>query len=417
MPPKKRGPRPGSRYKRANEARVLAPVAERKNGVKTGFWLGRYIDCDGKRRQAARCRRKGDASKAAHDKVYELNSSASQPATDITLAEWNEVWPKRFRLSERTVRTNQHRVRHYILPHLPLDGEIPIGEIARAMLHDVQTALLEQGLSKSTIDGAFSSLSAVLGYALKEERIESNPAYGLHVDLDDPLLEPLRQRRERRYIRPEELARFYVHVPKQHRAVCLAPVATGCRTQELFALERADRSASDQLILTHQRAHRYGGDPDAPGVLIPGLKGKKGVRNKTKEERGRWTLFPRFLARVSPPRAHRLMFPTRTGKVWSQRNFYRDVWEPAAELAGTNFTLYDLRHTFCSELVTSGIPTVEVSAYVGHEIRLPDEIDNTTTRTYLHATGAYREQALEALEQYFARMLAATKQSRVAGAM
>jgi len=408
----RRGPKPGSRYKPSAEARTLSSVPEHKNGARTGFWLARYIDLDGKRRQAARCSRKGDATKAAQEKVNELNSRDPNEGNELTLAAWDELWPQRVRRDSRTVRTNQHRVRHYILPHLPSQGRIPLSELNRGMLNDVQVALLRAGLAKSTIDGAFSSLSAVLGYAVKEDRIEYNPAHGLRVAVDDPLLEPARERCERRYIPPDELARLYRHLRQQDRLACVAPVATGCRTQELFALERADRNPQDQLILVHQRAWRYGGDPDADGVLIPGLKTTKGVRGKTKEERGRRTLFPAALASMSTPRAHRLLVPTVTGKVWSQRNFYRDVWNPAAMLAGISFTIYDLRHTFVSQLLGAGIPLVEVAAYVGHSTRLLGEIDNTTTRIYQHPTGKYHDRALAAIGDYLNEMLALCRGER-----
>lgn len=99
------------------------------------------------------------------------------------------------------------------------------------------------------------------------------------------------------------------------------------------------------------------------------------------------------------------------GRVWSQRNFYRDVWEPAAKLAGTDFTIYDLRHTFCSQLLAAGVPLVEVAAYVGHSTRLLGEIDNTTTRVYQHPTGKHREQALAAVDEYLTEMLASTQRS------
>jgi len=64
------------------------------------------------------------------------------------------------------------------------------------------------------------------------------------------------------------------------------------------------------------------------------------------------------------------------------------------------FTLYDLRHTFASRLLAAGIPVVEVSAWMGHTIRAGgQEVTNTTTRVYAHATGEHREQALRVLAE------------------
>ena len=395
----------GGCYKPVGEARQLKSAPETKKGVRTGYFLARYIDAEGRTRQAGRHQRKGDANKASLQKVSELNAIRRVPGGEITFTQWHELWPNRVRREQRTIDTNKHRIEKYIIPHLPQRGNIPLREITRATLHDIQIILLNTGLSKGTIDGVFSSLSAVLGYAIDEQRIEFNPAHRMRVDADDPLLNPARDQHERRYIPPEEFARFYRHVKLQHRAVCLAPLATGCRTQELLGLERQDHDPTLQLILTHQRARVLGGDPDQEGVLRPGLKTTRGIRRKAKEERGRLTLYPAILLAVSPPRLHpRLMFPSPSGRVWGQRNFYRDVWEPASRAAGTDFTIHDLRHTFVSHLLANGIPAVEVAAYAGHSTLSHCELDNTTTRIYQHPTGEHRQAALNAINGYIAQL-------------
>jgi integrase len=395
----------GGHYKPIGEARQLKSAPETKNGVRTGYYLARYVDTDGRTRQAGRHKRKGDANRASLHKVSELNATLRAPGGEITFTQWHELWPSRKRREQRTIDTNKHRIEKYILPHLPQRGNIPLRQITRATLHDIQIILLGSGLSKGTIDGVFSSLSAVLGYAIDEQRIEFNPAHRMRVDADDPLLNPARNQDERRYIPPEEFAAFYQHVKLQHRAVCLAPLATGCRTQELLALERQDHDPRRQLILTHQRARVLGGDPDQEGVLRPGLKTTRGIRRKTKQQRGRLTLYPAILLVVAPPRLHpSLMFPSPSGRVWGQRNFYRDVWEPASTAAGTDFTIHDLRHTFISHLLAAGIPAVEVSAYAGHSTRSNGELDNTTTRIYQHPTGEYRQAALKAINEYIAQL-------------
>jgi integrase len=402
----------GASKKSNGEARPLASTPESKGGVRTGYFLARYVDLEGHIRQAGRFKRKGDASKASLEKVNELNAlrttpgvARTAPGAVLTFARWHEIWPVRVRRDERTINTNKYRISQYIIPHLPEQGRIPIGDLTRGMLHDVQVALLEAGYAKSTIDGALSSMSAVLGYAMDEERIEANVAYRMRVDPDDPLLNPAREQRERRYIPPDEFARFFEHVKPQHRAVCLAPLATGCRTQELLGLERSDHNRKQQLVFVHQRAKVTGGDPQDDAALRPGLKTTKGVRRKTKEERGRWTLFPAILFQIGPVRLHRrLIYPSPTGLVWGQRNFYRDVWDPASEKAGTNFTVYDLRHTFISHLLANNIPTVEVAAYAGHSTRQLGDLDNTTTRIYQHPTGGYREAALEAIGGYLGQL-------------
>jgi len=45
------------------------------------------------------------------------------------------------------------------------------------------------------------------------------------------------------------------------------------------------------------------------------------------------------------------------------------IWRPAMGRAKSDFTLYDLRRTFASRLLSAGIPLVEVSAWMGHRDR------------------------------------------------
>jgi integrase len=81
----------------------------------------------------------------------------------------------------------------------------------------------------------------------------------------------------------------------------------------------------------------------------------------------------------------------------------RNVWTPAQKKSGVAFTPYDLRHTFASRLLAAGIPLIEVSAWMGHGLRAGgQEITNSTTRVYAHATSESRQAALDQLATLFA---------------
>jgi hypothetical protein len=55
-----------------------------------------------------------------------------------------------------------------------------------------------EGLSKTTIDGAISALSALFRDAQELEYVEENPAHRLNVRANDPRLEPARAIKARR---------------------------------------------------------------------------------------------------------------------------------------------------------------------------------------------------------------------------
>ena len=108
----------------------------------------------------------------------------------------------------------------------------------RRHLLAVQDELLRQRLSKTTIDGAFSALSALLRDAVELEYLEANPAHRLRVRPSDPLLDPVIEARGRSAVPPDEIHAFIEHVQPGYRAVCWAPVLTSARPAELFAMRR-----------------------------------------------------------------------------------------------------------------------------------------------------------------------------------
>jgi integrase len=445
-------PRPGRPGAPAGVARTIAPAALRNDAGKVTGWRAQFRDGDNRKRQLGVLPTRAAAQRVAEAHVADLNAGRV-PVEAGTLGEWMELWPTRVGRDPRTVQTHRHRIEAYIYPHLPYGRNQQLAQISRGHLHDIQGALLARALSKSTIDGAIGSLSAVLGYALREHRIDSNPALDARVDPADLRLHPSRKRVERRWIPPAEAGRLLDAVEPRHWALVLTPFLSGVRPEELLALRKQDIDKQSDLILVHQRATPNGGRPDKPGVLKVGLKERRRLVREPPEIRGRWTLFPQVLQpgrtgraievpgtanMINLARSEFLYVTGRTrgsrgeqldehqkrqGSLWSQRNLYRDVIEPARQAAGVAFTLYDARHTFVSTLMAAHLPLAEVAAYSGHSVGELSAVvaddrrlrSQTTLTVYTHATGQARELALAAVQRYLeagARGGAATARGR-----
>jgi integrase len=363
--------------------------------ARTGLWLARYNTPAGTVRQAGRFKRKSDAAAAIEAATRRAWGAALETRSELTVREFFEGWAERFPRPARTQLTNLYRVRRYILPYLPEGGHFAFAHLRRPMLREVQRELLDQGLAKRTIDHAFSALSTMLEDAIEDEQADANPARGFRVKVNDPRLRPRRSPRPRRAVPPDEIAAFAAQLPERHLALCLTPLFTGTRTQDLFAMRRSEIDRELELIYLHETADRY-------GRVMPGMKTTHHIEEK--ERRGRYTLFPRPLIALTdelPAHLSGWLYPTRTGRVWQQRNFYRDVWEPARSASGTDFTIYDLRHTFSSRLQAAGIPLPEISAWMGHSLRAGGAPVNTTSLIYTHATGEHRRRALDVLHALF----------------
>ena len=69
-------------------------------------------------------------------------------------------------------------------------------------------------------------------------------------------------------------------------------------------------------------------------------------------------------ARIDTP----LLFPTPTGRLWRERNFYRDVWYPAQETSGIDIRPHECRHSYVTHLRAAGIDDADLAEIAGHRV-------------------------------------------------
>lgn len=72
-----------------------------------------------------------------------------------------------------------------------------------------------------------------------------------------------------------------------------------------------------------------------------------------------------------------LLFPTPTGKLWWERNFYRDVWAPARERT-FDCAPQEFRHSWVTHMRAAGIDPADLADAAGHSLE-------TATARYTHA--------------------------------
>ncbi len=91
---------------------------------------------------------------------------------------------------------------------------------------------------------------------------------------------------------------------------------------------------------------------------------------------------PPSLARLIESRPTRidtdLLFPTPMGKLWRERNFYRDVWVPAQLAIGLDPTPHEFRHSYVTHLRAAGIDDADLALVAGHTVE-------TMISVYTHA--------------------------------
>ena len=75
-----------------------------------------------------------------------------------------------------------------------------------------------------------------------------------------------------------------------------------------------------------------------------------------------------------------LIFPTPSGRMWRERNFYRDVWKPTRETSGLDIRPHECRHSYVTHLRAAGVNDADLAEIAGHRVE-------TMLARYAHATG------------------------------
>lgn len=343
-------------------------------------WYARYTDSRGRRRSAGTYLRKRDAQ-AAIDAAY------GRVDTPDTVRAYFATWSRRHPRSARTDRTNGDRIRSVL--EVDVEGrefqDWPLAELRRRhALILIDTMLRAHGRATTGVVGVIRSLSAMVEDAITDDIAESNAFRGVKVRRNDP-----RARKQPREIRVwtwEQMHAFAaaaarvrttktadsrgrrlparVNQMDQWRAVYAEPMIrvfsdAGLRLGELPALERQD--LADGVFTIRATAHE--------GTTVGGTK-REHLRGEHAGERSA-PCPPTLEAMIRdlPPRIDtRLLFPTATGRMWRERNFYRDVWYPAQEESGLDIRPHEMRHSWITLLRAEGIDDADLADMAGHEL-------------------------------------------------
>jgi integrase len=347
-----------------------APIKRRYPSGET-VWLARYTGRDGKRRMAKPAwnggrgtfDRKQEAQKAI-DEAYGLSDRPD------TLGEYFATWTDWHPRSERTNATNEHRISR--VTDVDVEGialkDWPMRELRRHALLLVDHMLRVQGRATTGVVGILRSFSAMAEDAITDEVADFNPFKGVRIRATDP-----RAKKHRRPIRVfsfEEMHRFAKSAGR-YEALVRTFTDTGMRLGEVLPLRREDLDGD--TLQVRRTAHE--------GVVLDGTKTDHG-----EIDAGRAVPVPATLAwmleaqiRLNGPDSD-LLFVTPTGRMWRERNFYRDVWAKTQEAAGLDIRPHECRHSYVTHLRAARINDADLAEIVGHRVE-------TILARYTHAVG------------------------------
>ena len=353
-------------------------------------WIARYRGVGGTRRYAkptwnggkSSFERKADAQRAIDEALENLYGQVvTEPAT---IAKYFEVWPARHPRSKRTNKTNADRI-SYVLD-VEIEGrrlgDWRFAELRRRhVLVLVDHMLTQQGRAALGVRGILSSLSAMTEDAIGDDVAEANAFVGVRLRRNDPrIIKPPRKIRVWSFEQMRTFAsggRLEVRTQTKrpnskwgrcysahdYEALLLTPGLTGLRLGEVLPLGRGDFDG--EAFTLRFTAHE--------GELIESSEQKNHERKVP---------VPPSLVRLIESRPTRidtdLLFPTPMGKLWRERNFYRDVWVPAQLATGLDPTPHEFRHSYVTHLRAAGIDDADLARVAGHNVE-------TMISVYTHA--------------------------------
>ncbi len=322
----------------------MANIAKRPDGS----WRARYRDNRGKE-HARHFSRKVDAQ-AWLDGVTAAVQTGTyvDPAKGrITIGKLAPQWlAGKINLKPTTRSRYEDVLRTHVLPRW---ADVPLEKTEYSDIQTWLAELSELGLAGASVRKAHGVLSGILGFAVRDRRLPSNPALGL-------ALPPLNQKR-RRYLTAAQVEALAA-AAGPGRLVVYVLAYCGLRWSEVAALRVRHVDLLRRRLIIEE--------------AFTEINGGRGVWGTPKSHERRTVPIPRFLAAELEAILHgkgpdTLLFASPLGTVLRNRNA-RSLWfDKAATASGQKgLTPHELRHTSASLAVSAGANVKAVQRMLGH---------------------------------------------------
>ena len=272
-------------------------------------------------------------------------------------------------LKPSTVKMRTYRIEANLVPFF---GDMRLDEIRGLQVDVYLAARMEDGIKSTTLRGEIAVLSSMLGQAVRWDLLEQKPK----------LRRPKVEEPEHTYLTRDEADRFIEAASKEPVLENLVPFVlnTGLRTSEVLAL-RWGHVDMRKRVMTIKVAH------------------VDGITGTTKSGKARTIQLNAIALDALKSQRSRsymrggLVFCGEEGEQLDKQDL-RAPWARALKSSGVrHFTRHDLRHTFASWLVQSGVQLQVVMELLGHA-------DLQTTMIYAHLSPQNKRSAVAALESF-----------------
>lgn len=320
----------------------------------------------------------GRTQKEAYEKLRELiteyrNVELTEDS-QITVEEWMQKWMDEymlFSIREQTWKSYESVIRLYIIPNL---GNKKVASLTTSVVQKFYNKLLSEGKSGSLVRDAHLILHQAMDVAVKENIIAKNPTSGAKT--------PKVEYKPKNILNETQLEMFMDAIKQDELwyDFFYTEITTGLRRGELCGLKWCDfNETTGQLnVVRTVNTHKGGG-----------LK-----TGETKTQKGTRTIYlppstVKLLSERKPKVSSEWIFPNfyDNSKPINPATAYSRLKTILKKAGLPSIRFHDLRHTFATHALSSGVDARTLSGILGHTNA------SFTLDTYTHVTNDMQKNA------------------------
>ncbi|WP_353892689.1 site-specific integrase [Proteinivorax hydrogeniformans] len=307
-----------------------------------------------------------------------------------TVKEYFEQWldTTRSTVKQTTYDGYAIHLRTHIIPKL---GDVMLNELTISKIQNFLNEKKEAGLGTRSLKYIKTTLSVGLNHAIRQELIKTNPAQ--HVKVPST-----QQKTEAKYWTTEEINKFLIKAQTtRHYALYYTALTTGLRRGELLALtwDRVDLQKGILKIDTNLVATSTGAKMETPksqssnryvSLTKDIIKVLKSHKKKQKKEKSGYQ------------EDLDLVFCKKNGEMLAPGSISDHFKKLVAKLCKENkeftrITFHELRHTFATHALESGVDYKNLQKLLGHSTI------SITMDIYSHVTAKMTQDTVDKLSK------------------
>lgn len=341
------------------------------------------------------------------EKLQKLKAEINAPVTididsNVSFGTWIDYWYNTY--IKATIKPStrvgyENNIYNHIIPSI---GNIQLSSLTSSDLQEFYNSLKEdgriiltsahgKGLSDRAIQSCHITCKSALARAISDGLIKKNPAEFCKVKSQ--------KRAEMKVLSPDEIQRFLIQAKYDgYFEIFLMDLMTGLRRGELLGVKWKDINfRTGELHIKRQVQLQDGKMKEVPPktnfakrtIILPPtlIDVLKEYKNTCQSE---W-LFPSPTDNSRPRNAHTL---------------YRQMQRVLEKAECKKVRMHDLRHTFATMSLKSGMDVKTLSAIIGHASA------GTTLNIYAHTTEEMQKNAAMKIEKSLGQNLDSSKQNR-----